>query len=64
MMNKTKKRFDSVEMMRTLRDAISGEIEGMSYEEERKWLDSQKLEDPFLEGLRRRAGRAQSTSQE
>jgi hypothetical protein len=33
-MNKTKKKFDAVEMMRSARDRMSAEREGMSMEEE------------------------------
>lgn len=55
-----KKSFDSVEMMRSLRSAISNKIENMTYEEERNWLDSQPLNDPFLEQLRNKAIRESS----
>ncbi len=51
-MSKTEKKFDSVAMMRTARDRISAEIEGMSLEDELKWLASQELQDPFLKRLR------------
>ena len=51
----TKKTFDAVEMMRTIRDEISSQIEDMTLEEELEWLASQNLEDPFLERLRKRA---------
>ena len=54
-MTKTKKRFDSVAMMRTVRDKISAEIEGMTLEEELRWLASQTIQDPFLKRLRDRA---------
>jgi hypothetical protein len=54
-MNKTEKKFDAVAMMRAARDKISVEIEGMTLEEELKWLTSQKLEDSFLKRLRDRA---------
>ena len=54
-MSRSKKNFDSVAMMRTARDRISAEIEGMSLEEELKWLASQELQDPFLKLLRDRA---------
>lgn len=50
-MNKTGKKFDSVAMMRTARDRISSAIQGMSLEEELKWLASQELHDPFLKRL-------------
>ena len=51
-MNKTEKRFDSVALMRSARDEISAEIEGMTLEEELNWLASQKIHDPFLRRLR------------
>ena len=54
-MNSTEKAFDAVDMMRSIRDKISSAIEGMSLEEELKWLASQNLQDPFLERLRERA---------
>ena len=54
-MNKTKKKFDAVEMMRSARDRMSAEIEGMSMEEELEWLASQKIADPVLKRLRDRA---------
>ncbi|MES1245418.1 MAG: hypothetical protein ABUT39_27690 [Acidobacteriota bacterium] len=54
-MNKAEKSFDAVAMMRSARDRISAEIEGMTLEEELKWLASQDLHDPFLSRLRERA---------
>lgn len=51
-MSKTRKKFDSVAMMREARDRISAEIGGMTLEEELKWLASQDLQDPVLERLR------------
>jgi hypothetical protein len=54
-MNKTEKKFDAVAMMRSARDKISTEIEGMTLEEELRWLASQELNDPFLRRLRERA---------
>lgn len=54
-MTETKKRFDAVDMMRSARDKISAEIEGMTLEDELRWLASQDLHDPFLEHLRDRA---------
>ncbi len=53
-MSKTEKEFDAVAMMRSARDNISAEIEGMTLEEELKWLASQEMNDPFLERLRDR----------
>jgi hypothetical protein len=54
-MNKTEKEFDSVAMMRSARDRISAQIEGMNLEEELEWLASQEIADPFLKRLRDRA---------
>lgn len=54
-MGKTEKQFDAVALMRTARDRISAEIEGMTLEEELRWLASQELSDPFLRRLRERA---------
>jgi len=54
-MSKTEKTFDAVALMRSARDRISAEIEGMTLEEELKWLASQNLQDPFLKRLRDRA---------
>lgn len=54
-MRRRKKEFDAVAMMRSARDRISAETEGMTLEQERAWLASQELEDPFLRRLRDRA---------
>ena len=54
-MSKVEKTFDAVAMMRLARDKISTEIEGMTLDEELKWLASQKVDDPFLRRLRERA---------
>jgi len=54
-MNRTEKKFDAVAMMRSARDKISTEIEGMTLEEELRWLAAQELNDPFLRRLRERA---------
>ncbi len=53
-MTKTEKDFDAVAMMRTIRDKVSAEIEGMTLEEELAWLAAQELSDPFLKRLRDR----------
>ncbi len=53
-MSKAQKDFDAVQMMRSVRDSISAEIEGMTLEEEIAWLNSRELNDPFLEELRQR----------
>ena len=47
-MNKTKKGFDAVAMMRSIRDKVSTDIEGMTLEQELAWMASQKLSDPLL----------------
>lgn len=54
-MSKVEKTFDAVAMMRSARDKISTEIEGMTLDDELKWLAFQKVEDPFLKRLRERA---------
>ena len=54
-MSKNEKEFDAVALMRSVRDKISAQIEGMTLEEELRWLASQKIEDPFLKRLRDRA---------
>lgn len=54
-MSSTKKKFDAVETMRSIRDKLSAQIEGMTLEEELEWLASQDLEDPFLRRLRDKA---------
>jgi len=53
-MSEPKKTFDAVSMMREVRDNLSAEIEGMTLEEELKWLASQELQDPLLRRLRDR----------
>ncbi len=54
-MSRVEKKFDAVAMMRAARDKISAEIEGMTLEEELKWLAAQEVDDPFLKRLRDRA---------
>jgi hypothetical protein len=54
-MIETRKKFDAGAMMRSARDEISAAIEGMTLEEELKWLASQELHDPLLKRLRDRA---------
>ena len=54
-MNRTKKQFDAVEMMRSIRNELSEQIEGMTLEEELAWLAAQDLKDPFLNRLREKA---------
>lgn len=47
--NTAEKSFDAVAMMRSTRDRISSEIEGMTLEEELKWLASQQTLAPCLD---------------
>jgi hypothetical protein len=54
-MTREKKKFDAVEMMRSIRDDLSEQMEGMTLEEELAWLASQDLKDPFLKRLREKA---------
>lgn len=54
-MSDSKKTFDAVAMMRSIRDELSAQIAGMTLEEELKWLASQELKDPVLRRLRDRA---------
>jgi len=61
-MNENDKKFDAVAMMRSARDKISEEIEGMTLEEELAWLAAQDIQDPFLRRLRDRAVRNPTAS--
>ena len=61
-MSKTEKTFDAVAMMRSARDTISREIEGMTLDEELEWLASQEVDDPFLRRLRERAAQQGAAS--
>lgn len=56
-MSKSEKEFDAVAMMRLARDRISIAIEGMSLEEQLRWLASQEIEDHVLKRLRDRGAR-------
>jgi hypothetical protein len=61
-MSKTEKKFDAVAMTRSARDRISAEIEGMTLDEELRWLASQEIDDPFLKRLRDRAAQQQANA--
>lgn len=61
-MSNIDKKFDALAMMRSARDKISEEIEGMTLEEELAWLAAQEIEDPFLRRLRERVVRNSTTS--
>jgi hypothetical protein len=56
-MSSVKKQFDAVEMMRSIRDRLSAQIQGMTLEEERAWLASQEFTDPFLRRIRDKIAR-------
>ena len=47
-MSNGKKDFDAVTSMRVIRDRLSAEIDGMTFDEEVRWLASRELSDPFL----------------
>jgi hypothetical protein len=51
-MTRTKKDFDAVGMMRSIRYEVSTAIEAMTLEQELEWLASQELSDPLLKRLR------------
>ena len=40
---KTKKEFDAVDMMRSIREKISKEIQGMTFEQEKEYLKNTGL---------------------
>ena len=54
-MSRTEKKFDAGAMMRSIRERVSAQIDGMTLEEELAWLASQELKDPLLKRLRDRA---------
>jgi hypothetical protein len=45
------KEFDAVELMRKLRSELNEKIEGMNYEEQRRYLDEHKPTDSNLRRL-------------
>lgn len=61
-MNEPEKAFDAVAMMRSARDKISAEIEGLTLEEVQKWLSTQEVNDPFLKRLRDRAAQQRDSA--
>jgi hypothetical protein len=54
-MSNATKTFDTVEMVRAVRDELSARIATMSADEENRWLRSTELSDPTLRGLMERA---------
>ena len=57
-----KKKFDAVKTMRRIRDKMSKEIEGMSFEEQQNWLYKNKLKDPYLERLMQKAAQQRNAT--
>ncbi len=51
MSNVSSKTFDTVEMVRAVRDELSARIATMSADEENLWLRSMELSDPTLRRL-------------
>jgi hypothetical protein len=51
-MNRVEKSFDANAVMRSIRDKVSGEIQGLTLEQELAWFASQELSDPYLKRLR------------
>jgi hypothetical protein len=51
MSNVSAKSFDAVDMVRTMREALSSTIATMSVEDENRWLRSAEYVDPTLRRL-------------
>ena len=49
------KTFDCVQSMRQVRDKLSAEIEGLSYDELIQWLRTHRYTDPVLQRLSEKA---------
>lgn len=60
-MSNATKTFDTVEMVRAVRDELSARIATMSADEENRWLRSTELSDPTLRRLMELAARERST---
>jgi hypothetical protein len=50
-----KKKFDAVELMRSIRDQLVRETEGLSIADELRWWRTAELRDPKLAGLEAKA---------
>jgi hypothetical protein len=50
-MSNATKTFDTVEMVRAVRNEVSAKIATMSADEENRWLRSTELSDPTLQRL-------------
>jgi hypothetical protein len=53
------KSFDCVQSMRQIRDRLSAEIAGLSYDELVKWLQAHRYTDPLLQRLAEQAAAQQ-----
>ncbi|HEV7488196.1 MAG TPA: hypothetical protein VGQ65_21180 [Thermoanaerobaculia bacterium] len=62
-MSSATKTFDSVEMVRAIRDELSARIATMSVDEENRWLRSTELSDPTLRRLMELAERERRTDE-
>lgn len=51
MSNALAKTFDTVHMVRVIRDEVSSTIATMSVEEENRWLRAEEISDPTLRRL-------------
>ena len=51
MSNASAKTFDTVQMVRAIRDEVSSAIATMSVDEENRWLRSAEISDPTLRHL-------------
>jgi hypothetical protein len=51
MSNASTKTFDTVHMVRAIRDDVSATIATMSVDEENRWLRSAEISDPTLQRL-------------
>jgi hypothetical protein len=50
-MSRSKKSFDAVELMRSIRGQLTEETKGMSVGEQIAWLHKREISDPFLKRL-------------
>lgn len=57
MSERSNRTFDCVQNMRKAREKLSAELEGMTYAEMRRWIRSQRYENPVLQRLADRAAR-------
>jgi hypothetical protein len=63
MTNAATKTFDTVEMVRAVRDELSTRITTMSADEENRWLRSTELSDPTLRRLMDLAARGHASNE-